>query len=870
MIGKLRKILELPDVKKRLRKVSSKDKSGMLVLAIQDDDLIAFDMVMDAGVDVNKTDVKGTFPLSSAVLNERERFVIRLLEAGADPNLCDTSTGRPALAHAAQTGNCDITRILLAHGAEPNPAELEVNALLIAVMHNHTECVQILLDAGSDTNLGDAWGSDFSALCVAACCGNTKMLDLLLDYLDYVHVSPKECIGALSWAACEEQLETMQKLLSVGVNIDSQGSEGLTTLMYAAARGKKKAVQFLLQQGADINKTSPSGAALHAAVSSNQSEIVEILLENGADIDVTDDEGWTALNLACKNSNMDIFWILLNREANLNLATPDGITPLFSSVANENLEMVKTLLARGAHVEYEDGKRHPPLQGAAFTGNGQILDLLLQAGAQVDFQAQDNSTPLMVAAMMGQEEIVQTLLNTGADVNCVDNEGNSALIYAIEKGNLRIVEWFVETGADVNLINKRNETPLTVAAGKQRKEIRRFLKKHGAIAPKDREEKQRRQDDEVRQEREWKEYLAEELFRAVDAKDIDTLREMLELAEDVEIRNPWGLTPFMVAVGGQQFQVADLLIEKGADVNAVDDRGCNALTKATILKNQEAVRYLRENGCEAQEIESSKRKRKEAEEKRDLVSVARENNLGLAKRLIGKGQDVNQKESGGHKTPLLASVDQGHFDMAELLLESGADPNLSDGSGYTPLMVACHNGSADIANLLLFAGADVDHAGHGDVTALMLAVKRRHLNVVNLLLTFGASIDMKDSNGRTALDLAKKDKKAVQLLEYFRDTGGGSRTKFFGMIQAYHNEPDGEITERVKGFVRVAHCTAINSSLIFAGKQRKPEMDQSLRNSIFEILEPKASSNFLRNKAASRLRELYPDLEFRSFDSAEE
>uniref|UniRef100_A0A3Q3D558 Uncharacterized protein n=1 Tax=Hippocampus comes TaxID=109280 RepID=A0A3Q3D558_HIPCM len=87
---------------------------------------------------------------------------------------------------------------------------------------------------------------------------------------------------------------------------------------------------------------------------------------------------------------------------------------------------------------------------------------------------------------------------------------------------------------------------------------------------------------------------------------------------------------------------------------------------------------------------------------------------------------------------------RGSGKVASLLLERGANPGHRDTDGMTPLLLAAYEGHDDVAELLLDAGADVDETAGpaGDAP------------VVSQLLFWGAAVDAIDGEGRTALSLA--------------------------------------------------------------------------------------------------------------------
>ena len=117
----------------------------------------------------------------------------------------------------------------------------------------------------------------------------------------------------------------------------------------------------------------------------------------------------------------------------------------------------------------------------------------------------------------------------------------------------------------------------------------------------------------------------------------------------------------------------------------------------------------------------------------ELVDAARSGMTSTVELLLQRPQDPNL----GNPAPLLFAADNGHLEVARLLLEAGADANISENTVFndaTPLILACQNGHFQVARLLLRAKADVDKSDLDDVTPLHLACHYGHLQVTGPFL----------------------------------------------------------------------------------------------------------------------------------------
>jgi hemoglobin len=137
----------------------------------------------------------------------------------------------------------------------------------------------------------------------------------------------------------------------------------------------------------------------------------------------------------------------------------------------------------------------------------------------------------------------------------------------------------------------------------------------------------------------------------------------------------------------------------------------------------------------------------------------------------------------GGRTLLHAAAAAGDAETVELLLRSGADPNVRDAGGHTALYAlgnGCRSGGGPVVPILAQAGADVNaDDGIKHCTPLHMAARRGNAEVASALLNCGARIDARDSAGDTPLRRAvncDKPEVARLLLELGADPDShGSR-----------------------------------------------------------------------------------------------
>lgn len=135
-----------------------------------------------------------------------------------------------------------------------------------------------------------------------------------------------------------------------------------------------------------------------------------------------------------------------------------------------------------------------------------------------------------------------------------------------------------------------------------------------------------------------------------------------------------------------------------------------------------------------------------------LTACLRNGSLKTAKYLLQIGADDKAKLA--QKPVLLLAMQQSGIPAVELLLEYGANPNVTDRSGVTPLMNAAGSGAQKYTAMLIEAKAELDLQDSAGATALMHAVKAASYEVVSLLLAAGADRTIRNDRRHTALDLA--------------------------------------------------------------------------------------------------------------------
>jgi ankyrin repeat protein len=248
-------------------------------------------------------------------------------------------------------------------------------------------------------------------------------------------------------------------------------------------------------------------------------------------------------------------------------------------------------------------------------------------------------------------------------------------------------------------------------------------------------------------------------------------------------------TPLMSAAWGGHLNVAKLLVENGADVNAETQKGHNALNEA--LSNAwlhrgtlETAKFLRDQGAKptnlavaaflgdmeavrnfsAQSVNVSEKNT--LNEPAPLTAAAMGGKAEVVNFLLDRGFKVDGKNEQG-QTPLMSAAAAGHAEVVKMLLDRGANVNATDVHRRSALNHAVFlRGHIEVIKVLLDHGANIN-ARHDPAnrTILMDAAQGGFLEVVRLLIEKGADVQARDYGGKTALSLAQgKDIEEIEKL----------------------------------------------------------------------------------------------------------
>ena len=241
------------------------------------------------------------------------------------------------------------------------------------------------------------------------------------------------------------------------------------------------------------------------------------------------------------------------------------------------------------------------------------------------------------------------------------------------------------------------------------------------------------------------------LADAVGKLDRATVRTLLHEHVDVNAAQVDGMTALHWAAYLDDFEIAKLLIEAGANAKAANRYGVPPLSLACLNGSTAIVELLLNAGADPNATLRGG--------ETVLMTAARTGRSGPVKALLARGAEVNAKERRS-QTAIMWAAAEGHTEVVELLIQAGADFSTPLDSGFTPLFFAVREGRIETVRALLNAGIDVNttiqprkQTGKGPrpgTNPLVLAIENGTFELALALLEAGADPNDQRS-GFTAL-----------------------------------------------------------------------------------------------------------------------
>ena len=443
-----------------------------------------------------------------------------------------------------------------------------------------------LIDTGTDVNASQGDGT--TPLHWAVYRIDVDLSRTLLDHGAEPDAFNRYGSTPLAEAVKIASLDLVEMLVDAGADVESPNEDRQTVLMLAARSGSVEIAELLLRQGADVNarETWRSQTALMWATDSNFPAMSKLLIDHGADVEArarandwpaqltTEPRnqyrptgGLTPLLYAARAGCRDCAAALLEAGADPDRPNPDGVTPLIIAMDNFAYDTARVLFEHGANPHLWDWWGRTALYAAVDMNTYNLEHYGERTGPPI---ATEETTPLELARMFldaGVNPSHQLNMHrpergghNGRFSDEIITTGATPVLRAAASQDYEALRLLVDYGGRVDVPNVMGVTPLMAAAGLGMEPSQRFNPDGNA---------------------EDRAIATMEILLAagadVNARITDVTGRTARIGRSSTLIERRGQTALFGAVQWAWPRAAQYLIDHGAEVDIVDDKGASPL-----------------------------------------------------------------------------------------------------------------------------------------------------------------------------------------------------------------------------------------------------------------------------------------------------
>lgn len=515
----------------------------------QSGDSVSLDPPRPQLSNIDEPDKEGFPWIVQAARDGDEETVRRLLVSEADIQACHTSTRRDALAEAALQGHDKIVDLLVEEGCSLECTDAEGNTAL------HHACQK-------------------GHLTIAKSILVSSLIKVPLTHSALINASGPEGKSALHLALEGPYQNIVMLLIQHKANVNARDASFQTPLHLAARKGNLAMCSYLLNEGAQLDaREAQSKTPLQLACEAGHYQLVQMMLDQ-SQLNATNITFLTAFFAAVEHSHVQIAESFFPRGLKLQELRRDFHKPLTLAAKSGCLAMVELMIQEECDVNARDEDGWNALHFASNQGHYQVIERLFTSGVSAKATTLRKETPLLLAVKRSHFPVAERLLRSDNDsslVSAEDERGQQAIHHVVRAGSLEIFNLLMSNGGKINVENSIGWQPLHIAAAYGHLTLVERLLQQGANI--------------------------EEKLGSSSIKKSQT-HKMVEAGYWAEARWPYlGSRPLHLACEYGHEQIANLLISKGAKMEASCGEGWQPLHHAAFFGSSSLVETLLQGGA---------------------------------------------------------------------------------------------------------------------------------------------------------------------------------------------------------------------------------------------------------------------------------
>ena len=709
--------------------------------------------------------------LIKSIENLETNFVARLLENGANPNICDSNC-KNAVMLARETLQYEVEDLLLKYGADPahygtnfpplktfeiirnngdeNYAIELVSKLgsleekndagdtfLIAALKNTNmkKLAKFLINKNADLN---AYDSTKTTAFMYLLHNNLKEIDFNLILAKIKNITAVNADGKNALFFCTDQPATViESLIKAGVNINAKSIDGCTPLANFIKLQKYDNAKLLITLGANVNiknnagknslmiflEECKNGFVYENYVHDKYKDLFNFILKKVQNLDERDSEGNTALIISAQLKNSLFIKSLIAAGADFNIKNNSGETALIKA---DNKQMATALFLAGADFKFDE---------KTFNDQNTIKQLLSIKSCSIIKKIIDKNIDKIndfdqklidsfIKTKTGNEFIMLVYIAQKKKISAEkiykmlfkDFEINDSFLVNIilEAGNRKLVEYMQNQGFKLEFpknSSKNSSILMNIAINAGNDEIVSMLLE------------EKKYDSEKK--------LVENAKNAFSQAENSIARKILshigtlenELISDI-------IKGFVRNSDTEEIKSIALVLPLQKRGSLLTD----AFWQFMNQKNYETAISLIKNN---QEIDLYT---KDSEGFPLFIHCGKIGNVELADFLIQKGVNINQKGPFG-RTALYYACIMGDMRMIKFLEKNGADLNIKNDKNSNAILAAATSGSVEAIEFFIKKGQSINYKNKFGLTPLIAALITSHYELAEFLISKGADLN---------------------------------------------------------------------------------------------------------------------------------